>query len=113
KVRMSQRNFTGAAAFFREALAIGPNNTRVSWERFATQSELGASLLSRSEFVEAEPLLLRGYQGLVDRAAAIPWESRPALDEAGRRIIRLYRDWGKPDKEAEWQQKLLGGSSPR
>src|SRR5262249_9775916 len=34
KVRMSQRNFTGAAAFFRQALAIGPNNTGISWERF-------------------------------------------------------------------------------
>jgi hypothetical protein len=36
----------------------------------------------------------------------IPWESRPALEQAGERILRFYRDRGGLDKAVEWQERL-------
>jgi eukaryotic-like serine/threonine-protein kinase len=76
------------------------------WERYNCQSALGASLASQSKYVEAEPLVVSGYEGMVQRQATIPVGDRPALQEAGERLVRLYTDWGKPEKAAEWAQKL-------
>jgi hypothetical protein len=50
--------------------------------------------------------LLSGYEGLASREAAIPAPNRFALDLAARRIVQLYRDWGKPEKAEEWREKL-------
>ena len=66
---------------------------------------LGASLEGVKRYAEAEPLLLAAYDGMLQRRATIPWESRDALSEAAQRIILLYREWGKPDQATAWRQK--------
>jgi eukaryotic-like serine/threonine-protein kinase len=70
---------------------------------------LGASLLGRQKYADAEPLLLRGYEGL-------KWQPEAGEDttplarryeaEALERSVRLYEETSKPDKAAEWRKKL-------
>jgi hypothetical protein len=66
---------------------------------------LAISYQNQRKFAQAEPLLVSSYEGMVQRAAAAP-ENRPALEAAGQRIVQLYQNWGRPDKAAEWTQKL-------
>jgi non-specific serine/threonine protein kinase/serine/threonine-protein kinase len=77
-----------------------------SWERYNCESLLGASLAAQGRFDEAEPLATGGYEGVAKRKAAIPTSSLSAPDQAGRRVIQLYRSWRKPDKAAEWTRRI-------
>ena len=56
--------------------------------------------------VEAEPLLLAGYAGLVRHKAAIPMRNAGYLSQAGEWIVELYRSWDQPNKADEWRAKL-------
>ena len=67
---------------------------------------LGASLAGQKKYTEAEPLLLAGHSGLAQRANAIPACRRSEMDDPARWIVQLYIDWGKPDRAAEWRDKL-------
>ena len=85
----------------------GYQNTRSdSWQRYNSQSLLGASLAGQKKYAQAEPLLLSGYEGMIQREATIPAENRPELRRAEDWIVQLYQDWGKPEKAAEWRAKL-------
>jgi non-specific serine/threonine protein kinase/serine/threonine-protein kinase len=95
-----------AESILREALQGYEKAGLETWERYQCQSMLGASLVGQKKLQEAEPLLVAGYDGLIARRAAIPAESRPVLRTAGERIVRLYSDWGKPDKASEWKAKV-------
>ena len=55
----------------------------------------------QGRFAEAEPLLLKGYDGM-SPPPAVEDRKREAL----QRIVDLYDAWGKPDKAAEWRAKL-------
>jgi Tfp pilus assembly protein PilF len=103
QIRLAQGRVAEAEPFLREADVQALFDV---WERYAAESMLGTVLATQGRFAEAEEHLLAGYQGLTSRRATIPWESRTAPRQAGERIIQLYRDWGKPDKEAEWREKL-------
>ena len=67
-----------------------------------TRAVLGASLAGRGKYAEAEPPLLSGYRGMLQRQDTIPADNRSAVQRAGEWIVQLYLDWGKPDKAAEW-----------
>jgi hypothetical protein len=56
--------------------------------------------------------MLSGYQGLVERQAAIPATERDTVAQAGDRIVRLYEDWGMPEKAAEWRRRLQNSGQP-
>jgi hypothetical protein len=88
-----------------------------AWHQYNCRSLLGASVAGQKNFSEAEPLLVSGYEGMRQRQATIPSGDRSALDEAGQGIVKLYQNWGKPEKAAEWQQRLqateLAGSRER
>ena len=89
-----------------ECLAIREKVQPDDWTTFNTRSLLGGSLLGQKKYAEAEPLIVSGYEGLKAREAKIPPPGRPRLAEAGERVVRLYEDWGKKDKAAEWRAKL-------
>jgi non-specific serine/threonine protein kinase/serine/threonine-protein kinase len=82
-----------------------------SWEQYNCQSLLGASLAGQERYQEAEPLVVAGYEGLVQRRAAIPPANASVLDQAGQRLVQLYRGWGRTDQEAEWARRLKSGVS--
>lgn len=75
------------------------------WGRYSSENLLGASLSGQRKYTEAEPLLLAGYAGLLARAGTIPQENRWFVQQAGDWISDLYRDWGQPEKAAEWREK--------
>jgi hypothetical protein len=67
---------------------------------------LGASLAGQKRFEEAEPLLVSGREGMVQRKATVPADSLGLVVRAGQRIVELYESWGKLEKAAEWRQKV-------
>jgi hypothetical protein len=95
-----------AEPLLREALAIREQQTPDDWITFETRSLLGASLLGQKKYIEAEPFLLQGYEGVKAREAKIPDASKKSLAQAGARIVQLYDAWGKKDQAEEWRRRL-------
>jgi tetratricopeptide (TPR) repeat protein len=106
EVRLAERRYAEAELLLREALGGEEKSNLDRWQRYNAESMLGASLMALGRFGEAESLLVNGYRGLLERKDTIPRESRSALGQAGVRIIELYRNWGKPEKAADWEQRL-------
>jgi tetratricopeptide (TPR) repeat protein len=102
----SQGKFADSEALAREAFEFDRKEQPDNWQRFRAESLLGASLAGQKKFVEAEPLLVEGYQGMAERKDHIAVPDWYHLDRAGEWIVQLYQDWGKPDKAAEWHEKL-------
>ena len=63
-------------------------------------------MLGKGSYVEAEPLVLRGYEGLQTRESRIPVPLRMLLSEAGERVVQLYEGLGKPDLADVWRTRL-------
>jgi serine/threonine protein kinase/tetratricopeptide (TPR) repeat protein len=87
----------------REALTI--NRTRLGNDHPRTkeaEGALGCALAARHEFVEAETLML-SYINSLQANVGVEGE----LTEVMRRVIDMYSAWHKPDKAAEWREKLL------
>jgi eukaryotic-like serine/threonine-protein kinase len=61
------------------------------WNRDRVRCALGASLAGQRYYAEAEPLLVNGYQKMMERRTSIP-NGKPQLEQAGAWILRLYRD---------------------
>ena len=76
------------------------------WQTYNTKSMLGGRLIGRKEFAQAEALLLAGYEGMKQREARIPNESKVRLADALERLVQLYDTMGKKDKAEEWRKKL-------
>jgi hypothetical protein len=103
---LRDRRYPQAEALLREALNIHQEPRTHTWVRYNCQSLLGACLVRQKKYTEAEPLLLSGYNGMLQREATIPAADKLKLKQAGEWIVQLYQDWRKPDKAAEWRQKL-------
>ena len=110
RVLLRQQKYTEAESFLRDALKTYEETASDSWERYECLSMLGGSLAGQKKYVEAERLLLSGYEGMTQRQATIPAGSRFPVEDGKQRIVRLYQDWGKSDKAAEWTQKLAKNS---
>ena len=107
-----------AEPLLREASAIiqkpfpheSPDNREKDWHavwpRFQAMNLLGASLLGQREYAEAEPLLIRGYEGLKSRETRLFPLVQKTVPEAAALLAQLYEAWGKPEKAAEWRAKL-------
>jgi hypothetical protein len=72
---------------------------------------LGTSLAGQKRYSEAEPLLVSGYRGMLQREATIPAFNRIELAQTGKSIVQFYQAWQKPDQAARWQQELQKKSS--
>jgi eukaryotic-like serine/threonine-protein kinase len=90
----------------RRLLEARINTSPDNWQRYNAESILGSVLVSQKKYGDAEPLLLSGYQGMVQREATIPAGNRVNLQRAGEEILKLYQSWGRPEKTAEWQARL-------
>jgi eukaryotic-like serine/threonine-protein kinase len=101
----SQGKFAESAPLAREALEFNRKKQPDDWQRFRTESLLGASLAGQKKYSEAEPLLLEGYQGMVTRKERIAVSDRYHLDRAREWIVQLYQEWGQPQKAADWTRK--------
>lgn len=79
------------------------------WQQFRAESLLGASLAGRKKYLEAEPRLLEGYQGMLARKDSIAAPDRYHLELAHQWIVEFYKAWGKPAKAAEWSRNKVPG----
>jgi tetratricopeptide (TPR) repeat protein len=102
----SQGKFAKSEALEREAFEFDRKKRPDDWQRFRAESLLGASLAGQKKYPEAEPLLLEGYQGMLARRDRMGVPGWSHLDRAREWIVQLYQDWGKPEKAAEWREKL-------
>jgi tetratricopeptide (TPR) repeat protein len=101
---LSQRKFAESEPLAREAVEFDRKKQPDEWIRFRAESLLGASLAGQKKYVEAEPLLIEGCQGMLARKDRIGIPDRNELDQARERLVRLYHAWGKPERAAEWQK---------
>jgi len=107
--RLHQQKYVEVETDLREVLRSLEKTQPDEWERYNCQSMLGASLAGQKRFVEAEQLLLAAYDGMISHQSTVarPYPMRQKLhDEGGQRLVELYEAWGKPDKAAEWREKL-------
>src|SRR5262249_53375941 len=101
-----QGKYAEAETILRDCVRIRVQKLPNDWLTFSAQSLLGNALLGQKKYSEAEPLLLRGNDGLILHRAKIPADEKRRLVEALERLVRLYDEWGKPDQAATWRKKL-------
>jgi hypothetical protein len=107
------KGFAEAEPLLREALIIREKTQPDDWTTFNSQSLLGGALLGQKKYADAEPLLLKGYEGMKAHEKSIPPQGIIRLPEALERLVQLYTYWhaAEPDqgfdaKAAEWKTKL-------
>lgn len=65
-------------------------------------SALGECLTIEKRYDEAEPLLLESYEALKTSQGV----NNPRTQLAGRRLVTLYKNWGRPDAANAYGEKL-------
>jgi hypothetical protein len=66
-------------------------------------SLLGGALLGQKKHADAEPLLLKGYEGMKARAKTIPPQHITCIPEALDHLIELYTATDKPEEVKKWR----------
>jgi serine/threonine protein kinase len=79
-------------------MAAGPADVRTA----RAGGKLGACLAAEKRYPDAEPLLIECYQ----KTRGLPGQTGQEARAAGRALGDLYEAWGKPDKAAEWREKV-------
>src|SRR5262249_38328985 len=90
---VQQRDFVDAEWFLRLYLDLTAKQPSGDRLRAAAESGLGACLLVQKKYAEAEPLLLRGYEGLREHPERIPAHVRQQYTtEALERLVQFYEE---------------------
>ena len=105
-VLLRSKAFTEVEPILRECLAIREKHFPESWLIYNTQSLLGGALSGQKKYAEAEPLLLKGYEGMKQRADTIPPQGKVRLTEAVERLVQLYEALEKKEEAAKWRMEL-------
>jgi tetratricopeptide (TPR) repeat protein len=100
---LQAKAFTQAEPLLRDCLAIREKAQPNAWNTFNTQSMLGGALLGQKKYAGAEPLLLKGYEGIKQREKTIPPQGIIRLPEALDRLIDFYTATNQPDEAKKWQ----------
>jgi tetratricopeptide (TPR) repeat protein len=95
---LTLKQWTEAEPPLRESLAIPEQKESDDWRTFDTQSLLGGALLGQKKYGAAEPLLLKGYEGLKQREKTIPPPGSTLIPAALDRLIALYTATNNPDE---------------
>jgi tetratricopeptide (TPR) repeat protein len=103
RLLLGVKDFTRAEPMLRECMALGEKARPDDWRTFNVQSLLGGALLRRKKYADAEPLLLKGYEGMKQRQKAIPFRDATSLPEAVDRLIELGTATNRPDEVKKWQ----------
>jgi eukaryotic-like serine/threonine-protein kinase len=106
------RRWPEAETLARECFKLREGKQPLELECFRTMSQLGAALAGQGNYARAEPLMLKGYDGLREREALMQYMEKEWLLRAARRLVDLYNGWGKPQKAAEWAQKCRDSKQP-
>jgi hypothetical protein len=95
-----------AEPLLRECLVIHAKAQPDAWNTSRARALLGAALASQKKYVEAEPLLVQGYDRMKTREAAIPQPSKYNRTQALERLVQLYEAMGKQAEAAKWRAEL-------
>jgi eukaryotic-like serine/threonine-protein kinase len=98
-----QQKWSEAESLVRTALAIREKGQPDAWATFNTRSMLGGVVLGQKKYAEAEPLLLKGYEGMKQREKTIPSAGAARIPEALDRLIELYTATNKPQEAKKWR----------
>ena len=101
---VEQKKYAPAEARSRPALAAYERANSDAWQRYHTAAVLGASLAGQKRFAEAEPLLVSGHRGMVDRQSGAPNALRNELTAARESLVGMYQAWGKREQAEEWRR---------
>ncbi|MCX7701692.1 MAG: serine/threonine protein kinase [Gemmataceae bacterium] len=93
-----------AERVLRENLKYRETMAPDSWFTFNTMSMLGGALLGQKKYADAEPLLVKGYDGLKAREKTIPPQGQDRLPEALDRLIELYTATNMPEEVKKYQE---------
>jgi tetratricopeptide (TPR) repeat protein len=110
---LDQHRYPDAERVLRACLAMRDKVSPDDWSRFSAQSRLGESVFGQKKYADAESLIVQGYDGLKARQGSLPADGQSALNEAGKRVVRLYDQWGQGSKAAEWRNKLQTPRDPK
>jgi hypothetical protein len=72
------------------------------WLVYSSESILGAHMTLARRFEDAEALLLPAEKKLVEARG----EEAPVVNDVRKRIVALYKSWGKNAEAAKWEAKL-------
>jgi hypothetical protein len=100
---MQAHAFPDAEALFRECLTIREKTQPDAWTTFNTISMLGGALSGQKKYADAEPLLLKGYEGMKKREKTIPPQGIIRIPEALDRLIEFSSATNKPDEVKKWR----------
>ena len=100
------KQYAAAEPVWREVCAILTAKEPEVWTTFHLTSLLGASLLGQKKYTDAEPLLLKSYEGMKQREKMIPAQGKIRLTEALERLVRLYEAMDKKDEAVKWRKEL-------
>ena len=103
KLLTEKKELTEAEANLREAVAIrGKAFKADDWRLAEARSLLGGCLVAKKQFAEAEPLLVEGYQVMMNKRGSTYRRTIQALE----RVVALYDAWQKPDRAAQYRAAL-------
>jgi hypothetical protein len=60
----------------------------------------------QKKYIDTEPLLLAGYEGMKKREAKMSAQQKIRLTEALERLVQLYEAMDKKDDAAKWRKEL-------
>jgi tetratricopeptide (TPR) repeat protein len=100
---LAQKNWSEAEPHLRACVAVRAKWQPDAWTMFDAQSLLGGSLLGQKKY--AEPLLLKGYEGIKQREKSITKGGETRIPEALDRLIELYTATNKPDEAKKWREE--------
>jgi hypothetical protein len=102
RCHLAVNDFTKAEKALREVQKMPPSIVPLEvW-----QSMLGAALLGQKQFAEAEDYLVKGYENLGSGDVDVRKNRFWLLSDAGNAIVRLYEEWGKPDRATKWSAQV-------
>jgi tetratricopeptide (TPR) repeat protein len=103
-----QGRYDEAEPIAREAVAMKRTPAEPKFPYWV--SVLGAVFLGQKKYAEAEPLLLKGYEGM--KQAPLDLIARRLSTEVAGWIVRLYEETNEPEKAREWREKLKPAPHP-
>jgi eukaryotic-like serine/threonine-protein kinase len=78
---------------------------RKYWAYGQVQFNYGTFLRDQRRFIEAEPLIVQGYESVRDGLGAASRRAQQSLEG----VITLYEQWGKPARAAEYRKLVVAG----
>ena len=100
-----QQKYSEAEPLFRECLSMRETNCPNAWYTFFTRMRLGATLMAKRNYEEAEPLLISGYEGMRQRQSGIR-DRYQVLTESIENLVQLFEATSQFEKAAEWRANL-------